>query len=185
MFVPTVSNPIPLKEQRFKSDADYKRKYYVSNESNYAVLIYEGTNSSGKVKRSFRIISNIEAAGIFKAKHTDVFPANDENGYSLLYALKTGTMVLFYEKDKSELLNLSQSSLSRRLYKTLKFSTNSIICFIFHQEARPVSEIEYRKGQWLSSDPHRPIIAMSTNQVKVLVEGIDFRLSTSGEITFI
>ncbi len=185
LFAPNVTNPLTLKEQRFKSDADYKRNYYVVNESNYAMLIFEGLTEKGKQKRSFKMINNLEAARLFNQKTLDVLPREDENGFSLKYVLQNGTVVLFYEPSEKNLKLLSQKELSKRLYKTLKFSTNSIVCFIHNQEARPVGNIEYRKGPWLSSDEFRPIMAMSYNQVCALVQNVDFKITVTGRIVFL
>ncbi len=185
LFASAVTNPLALKKQRFASDHEYKRDYHVANESNYAYVVFEGLNAKGKVKRSFNVITNLEAVRARKLGKETIYPASDSNGYPFIFALHTGTMVLFYENNKEELFSVSQSELKRRLYKTMKFSVNSIVSFIHHQEARAKNDLDSRKGPWASEDPYRAIIEMSHNQIKALVEGYDFAISTSGEIKFI
>jgi len=185
LFAPTITNPLVLKNQRFKSNKEYKNGVYVANEANFAYGVFEGTTSSGKTKRSFKIINNLEAARRFNSGENNLFPQNDENGYSFIFALKTGTMVLFYEDSPEELFNATREELSKRLYKVFKFSANSIVHFVHHQEARPSGEIIFRKGVWKLNDEFRPIMAMSHNQINALIEGRDFNLSTSGKIVFL
>lgn len=184
LYAPTVTSPIALKKQRFESPKDYKRDVFVVNESNFTYAVYEGKDSKGKVKRSFKVINNLEAATLSNSK-SRVIPKKDANGYDLLFSLKTGTMVLFYENNKDELYNASASELCRRLYKTMKYSVNSIVYFIHCQEARSKSEIEFKNGVWIASEPYRPIMAMGHNQIKALVEGYDFKISEAGKITFL
>lgn len=185
LFAPSVTNPIALKRHRFESANDYKNSVYVSNESNFSYVVYEGLSSNGKVKRTFSIINNLEAAKHFKGKSKDIYPSFDENGYPLIFALKTGTMCLFYESCPEEIWKASKEELSKRLYKVFKFSANSIVSFVHHQEARPSGEITFRKGVWKINDEFRPIMEMGHNQIHALVEGYDFLISTAGDITFL
>lgn len=185
VYTPSVTKPLALKKHRFVSDYEYKRDYHVSNENNYAFLVYEGVDKNGRIKRSFSVLPNLAAARAIKIDRSSVYPHNDCNGYQLKFALRSGTMVLFYDDDKNVLYTASRAELGRRLYKVMKFSSDSIVFFIHHQEARRKSELESRKGPWLSDDPFREVMAMSYNQIKALVEGYDFTISTSGEITFL
>lgn len=191
LFAPTVTNPLTLKKQRFASEYEYKRDYYVANESNYAIGIYEGIDGKGRRKKSFRLVNNLSAAQIAKANQV-LLPDRIDNCYDLLYVLKIGTMVLFYENDKSEVFGASQVELSRRLYKTVGISIMRVqqyeygqMSFLHHEEARPSTEIKYNKGPWVQSDPYRAKIEINHNQIKALVEGYDFIISTSGKIKFI
>ena len=108
IFTPSVKHPIALKKQRDLSAKEYKRDYHVVNEGNYCTVIYEGQDKKGKTKRTFELVSNLEAAQYFKASadreaRPDLVPQTDTNGFPLKYILKTGTMVLFYENTPAEL----------------------------------------------------------------------------------
>ena len=190
LYATAVTNPIKLKSQRFSSELEHKRYYYVSNDSNYAIGIYEGPNEKGVVKRSFKLFNNLEAVNLAKLGET-IFSENSGNN-KLLYVLKTGTQVLFYENDKDEVLDADEFELAKRLYKVTGLSTLRVqkyeygmMTFKHNQEARPAKELVEKKGVWKNHDEYRPVIVMNHNQIKALVEGVDFTISTIGEIKFL
>ena len=192
LYAPSVTKPLCLKKQRFESAAEYKRDYHVMNESNYSIGIYEGIDSRGKVKRTFKLVNNVDAARMLKACGGIRYEGISEEGYRLLYSLKIGTLVLFYENDKQEILEASEAELSKRMYKTIGMSVSHIqqysygmMTFIHHEEARPSSDISYRKGPWSSVDPYRGKIEINHNQIKAMVEGYDFVITESGVVNFI
>lgn len=196
IFTPSVTQPIHLKKQRDLSDKAYKQDYHVANDSNYCMALYEGTDRRGKTKRSFEIVSNLEAAQYFKASadrtaRPDLVPLSDGNGYPLKYILKTGTMVLFYEKSPEELYECSQAELTQRLYKvtgmsTLTVSNNSYgrLFLKHHQEARPAGDLKAQDGAWQFGEEYRPIIRILHTQFNAYVEGYDFELTVTGELKF-
>lgn len=190
LYATTVTNPLSLKKQRFASSKEYKQHYFVANDSNYAIGIYEGKNEKGVMKRSFRLLNNLDAARLTKNK-SELFPVVDRNS-KLLFTLKTGSQVLFYEEDKSEVYKADKAELSRRLYKVTGLSTLRVqqyeygmMTFKHNQEARAAKELKPQKGVWRKDDPFRPVITMNHNQIKALVEGYDFIISVTGEIHFI
>lgn len=193
----TASNlsPKPLghKTHRDKSQYDYKRPYYVVYGGNYCMAIYEGLDNKGKVKRSYNLISNLEAAKFYNGKTSryDLVPQSDENDFPLKCILRAGTMVLFYENSPKELYECSRAELSKRLYKVKglcdkKTGNNrtAYITMIHHQEARPDSDLVIKKGVFIANEEYRPIIEQSHNQLNILVEGYDFELTVTGEIKF-
>ncbi len=197
IFTPSVTQPIHLKKQRDLSDKAYKQDYHVANDSNYCMAVYEGTDRRGKPKRSFEIVSNLEAAQYFKASadrtvRPDLVPLSDENGYPLKYILKAGTMVLFYEKSPEELHECSQAELAKRLYKVTGMSTLALqqkyfygtLTFKHHQEARPAGELKAKNGVWKIGEEYRPVIAIYHTQFNAYVEGYDFELTVTGELKF-
>lgn len=196
IFTPSITNPIHLKPQRDRSTKTYKQDYHVANDSNYCMAIYEGKNAKGQLKRTFEIISNLEAARYFKrsadkASRPDLVPQRDANGYPLRWLLKAGTMVLFYEQSPAELYDCSPRELAKRLYKVTGFSTltvsqNSYGRFTLkhHQEARASTELTAKSGVWTSQEEYRPIISILHTQLNAFVEGYDFELSVTGKITF-
>lgn len=192
LYALSVTNPLHLKEHRFKSDAEHKREYYVANENNYAMAIYEGKDVKGKVRRSFRLINNLEASRMTEMGLKGFVGDRDGKGYRLLCILKIGTMVIFYENDRSEVINLSSEEVSRRLYKTVGISKMKVqqyefgtLTFLHHEEARASTDIKYRNGTWSSRDEYRPKIGIYHTQFNALVEGHDFTLTKTGGIKFI
>ena len=197
IFTPGVTNPIHLKPQRDRSTKTYKQDYHVANDSNYCMAIYEGKNAKGQLKRTFEIISNLEAARYFKrstdkTSRPDLVPQRDANGYPLRWLLKTGTMVLFYEQSPAELYDCSPRELSKRLYKVTGLSTLTIqkkylygsVMLRHHQEARASTELTAKSGVWTSQEAYRPIISILHTQLNAYVEGYDFEMSVTGKITF-
>ncbi len=197
LFTPSITQPIHLKEQRFRSPQPHKRDYYVANDSNYCMGIYEGTDSKGKTKRGFRLVNNLKAARFFNEKRKgnplcNLVPLSDEHEYPLKYILKVGTMVLFYENTPEELFEAPAEELSKRLYKVTGMSTMiirqqyyyGIITLKHHQEARSAGELKAKNGLWKINEDYRPVIGINHNQFYALVEGYDFDLSVTGKITF-
>lgn len=193
-----LTQPLPLKPHRDLSDKAYKQSYYVVNDGNYCMAIYEGTDKKGKPKRSFELINNLQAAEYFKASadrdaRPDLVPQTDiRNGFPLKYMLKTGTMVLFYEHTPAELYDCSPKELAQRLYKVTGMSTLTLqqkyrygtLTLKHHQEARPAGELKAKNGEWKIGEAYRPIISIYHTQFNAYVEGYDFELTVTGEIIF-
>ena len=53
------------------------------------------------------------------------------------------------------------------------------------QDTRQAKDLKEKKGAWKNNEEFRPVIVMNHNQIKALVEGFDFTISTTGEIRFI
>lgn len=198
IFTPSVTNPIHLKKHRDQSRFEHKRNYYVANDSNHCIAIYEGTDNRGKLKRNFQIANNLEAAKFYNGKtaNYDIVPFSDVNDYPLKYILRVGTMVLFYEKSADELYECSKAELTKRLYKVTGMSVMAIkrqsgkvdrygmMNLKHHQEARPAGELKAKNGEWKIGEDYRPAIIINHNQFNALVEGYDFELTVTGEIKF-
>lgn len=192
IFTPSVKHPIALKKQRDLSAKEYKRDYHVVNEGNYCTVIYEGQDKKGKTKRTFELVSNLEAAQYFKASadreaRPDLVPQTDTNGFPLKYILKTGTMVLFYENTPAELYECTRKELVKRLYKVTAMAAEGRVQFLFHQEARDQKTLTSLYGagtsQFCQSNPS-PKLRLSVSNFNMLVEGYDFELTVTGEIKF-
>lgn len=200
IYVPSVTQPIHLKKQRDLSNKNYKQDYHVANESNYCMAIYEGTDVKGKIKRTFAVVSNLEAANYFKTKNKEknpyLVPLSDSNEYPLKCLLKVGTMVLLYEKSSNEIYECtSKDEITKRLYKVIGFSkmsikqgakqyTYGVISLRHNQEARPSIELKSKNGIWKIGEEIRPMITLLHAQFNALVEGVDFDLSVTGEVKF-
>ena len=188
IYVPSVTNPIAIKLHRDVSQKDYKRSLYVANDTNYCMAVY------GDRKPSFTLVNSLSAVINFNERGDlgNWVPMSDTNDYPLRFVLKVGTMVLFYEKSPEEFVNCSREELSKRLYKVVGLSsmtiqkkyTYGVVSFKHHQEARPATEIVAKKGAWKNGDEYRPLISLLHTQLSLLVEGVDFDVSITGEITF-
>lgn len=176
-----------LKSQRDvsgKESAEWKKDYYVENDENYLIAFYEGVSPKGRNLVGFRVLNNYTASN-----------CNKDSGYPdsilvrkvecpLKQVLKIGSAVLFYDKSPEELKALSQSRLFCRLYEV--FGINGLdgrVQFRHHMEARVDKDQDKATA---SFDVDQPVskIKVSPSNMKVLVGGIDFRLSILGEIDF-
>lgn len=188
MYANSVVSPVHLKKHRDQSNKEYKRSFYVMNDSNYCMAIY------GEKKPSFKLYSTIEAARLFKEKGgmDQWIPLSDDKDLPLRFVLKVGTMVLFYENSPKELLGCSQEELAKRLYKVTGLSSMTIqrkyyygtIGLKHHQEARPSTELVISKGIWNNNQSYRALINLLHTQLTIMVEGVHFELSTTGRIIF-
>ena len=194
IYTPSVTSPIHLKKHQTLSRFNHKQSYYVANDGNYCMAIYEGVDAKGKTKRSFQIVNNLEAAKFYNGKTSryDLVPQSDENDFPLKYILRTGTMVLFYENSPEELYKCTRAELTKRLYKVTGMSEQVVssqyhygtFTFRHHQEARPAGELKAKGGEYKRNEGYRPIIGLKHTQLNALVEGYDFELTVTGEIKF-
>lgn len=196
IYTPGVTKPIHLKKQRNLSVKTYKQDYHVANDSNYCMAIYEGRDQRDKLKRSFKLVSNFEAAQYFKQSTdkngvAELVSQSDAMDYPLNWILKVGTMVLFYENSANELYESSKEELVKRLYKVTGLSSLTVngyhygsIVLRHHQEARKATVLKAKNGGWKEGEEYRPIIALYHTQLKAFVEGYDFELTVTGEIVF-
>ncbi len=180
----SITNPISLKKHRDVSTYEHKQNYYVTNDSNYCLCIYEGKDKKGKTARNVVVENNIEAAKRFQNENPQLrrIPKTDEKGYTLKYVLKIGTKVLFYEKSPKELLSCTESELSLRLYKVYGLWTDYRILLTNVHETMNRKPIG---GAWKQGEVYRPSVIVSSNQFNALIEGVHFKMSESGEITFL
>lgn len=177
IFVPTLTNPIKLKGHRDKSVHEHKRHLHVKNDGNYCMAIYEGNNDRGKAIRSYKLVNNLDAVQYFNGKtgHDNLVPYSDEKDLPLKCILKTGTMVLFYEKSFKELYECGVEELSKRLYKVTGMSSLVIkqgekrydygtIELRHHLEARRSSDLKSKNGEWKQKEDYRPVIKIMITQ---------------------
>jgi CRISPR-associated endonuclease Csn1 len=124
------------------------------------MAIYIGHDKKGKEKREFELVNNIDAARYFKrscCNNDELVPKTSyKGGYPLAYCLKIGTMVLLYDESPDEVWDLDKESLVKRLYKVTGLSSYILqqkydygtIELIYHQDARPSSEINKKSGEY-------------------------------------
>ncbi len=193
IYVPSVTKPLNIRNQRDLSCKEYKRHYHVSNDSNYVLAIYEGV-VRGNVKRSFELVNKLDAGKFFKRStdrndYPDLFPIVSSQGYELKYSLKVGMQVLLWEKRPDEIWDLSKEQLKDRLYRVVGLAlkpagdlTYGLITLRYHQEAKQAKDLKAKNGAFKADEEHRPLIAMLNTQFNALIEGVDFELTLLGEI---
>ena len=196
VFTGSVTRPIHIRQQRDQSKHEYKRQYHVQNDRNYMMAIYVGQDKKGKEKREFELVNNITAANYYRRSNDRVptdcqlVPLKSKSGYELRYKLKIGTMVLLYENSPEEVWDLDRRNLQKRFYKVTGMSSMVIqgkyefgtIEMVYHQEARPSTEIKKVNGVYASNEEFRSGIRMLHTQFNALVQGADFEINDLGEI---
>ena len=193
-YVSGVKKPLHIRMMRDLSQKDYKRNYYVANDTNYCMAIYEGSVKN-KLKRDFEIVNNLEASEYFK-KSTDRndFPnllpiISLKHNFSFTSLIKVGTLILLYEKDPKEIDFDNLKDINKRLYKVtglssmeVKGSNYGVINIRHHQEARQAKDLKSKNGAFVNGEDYRPAITMLHSQFNALVEGYNFKINILGEI---
>ena len=189
-----LTQPLTLRSLRDQSQKEHKRKVYVTNEGNYMMAIYEGV-IKGKTKREFDLVNNIEAAKFFRKRigqeqDLPLMPEKSASDFPLKQTLKIGTLVLLYETSPSEIDFSDPKDVAKRLYKVVGMSslfngrnTYGVISLRHHQEARPTGELKSQNKTFKNGEPTLPARLLYHTQFNALVEGQDFDLDITGEIT--
>lgn len=192
IYANSVKNPLEIKEHAAisKSRHEHKQKVYAQNDENYAIVVYEGFDKKGNIKRSFESINNKEAGAYYKLSNKDfkhsydiVTNPHDKTNLPLKYILKKGLMVLFYKESPQEILEFNQIDLHKRLYKLSKFDAQGRLTFRTHFEARQASELK----EIYNVDFEIPFeqIRLQVSKLDMLVEGYEFKILPTGKIVFL
>lgn len=196
VFTGSVTRPIHIRQHRDQSKHEYKRQYHVQNDRNYMMAIYVGQDKKGKEKREFELVNNLTAANFYRRSNDRVptdnqlVPFYSKSGYELRYKLKIGTMVLLYENSPEEVWELDKKNLQKRLYKVTGMSSMVLrgkdyygtIDLVYHQDARPSSDVKKKNGRFCENEEFRTGIKMLHTQFSALIQGVDFELNELGEI---
>ena len=190
-----------------KSKHPHKREYYVQNDENYCMAIYEGENKKGNKKRSFELINNLDFAKLRKGSdgfyqknkkitlkgEEALLPIINRNNKDVI--LKRGLLAIFFEKDEfknniNEILN--SKTIQQRLYKIIGLSIQRIgkseygvIKLKLHNEARLDEEINkdnFKPDGEFKLGENKPTRKMNHNQFNALIEGVDFKITPLGKI---
>lgn len=190
-LISSLKNPLQLKSHSHISKKEHKKNYYVANDTNFCMGVYEGMSDRGKMVRTFKVVNALEAVEKIKLRES-ILPLSDDNDYSLKYTLYPGLMVIFYEKSPKEIYEANDTELSKRLYKITGVNIQrvgkyqyGIVALKHHQNAQSSSELITKNGKWTRGESFRPGIAMNHSQFDALVEGVDFVISDTGKITFL
>ena len=204
-FVPTVTNPIHLKPHRDESKHPYKRSYHVANDGNYLMAIYESKDNKGNIKRAFEIVNNLKAGEYFKSSVQETIKAQNmptlqglipnsktikNTEIPLKYILKTGTLLILWEKSPDEVWDLDLVDLTKRFYKVVGLSIQSIqnkynygiTTMRHHQEASATTNLKIQDGLFSENELYIAQRKLNHNQLNALVEGYDFKINILGQI---
>jgi len=199
IFADDLKNPIKLKRHA-EATREHKAWYYVQTDGNYLVALYD----NGREK-DFELVNTFDLAGlagerqglyplykekIFRGK-TFRIPLSRRNGKDVV--LRQGTKVLLYEESANEIYaDPSPGNLTDRLFKVQGLSIQRIggkydyatIHLIHHLEAQPTSRLKVQDGEYKWGDGKK-YRKMNHNQLRALIEGVDFHLTHVGTIIFI
>ena len=188
--LPTIKKQSHVSQGKRK---EHKENYYAKLENIFAMAVYETLNEKGKVERIHKTISAFEAAKYNQGKQKMELPIEEniiknqgkksEILIPLAYILKVNQMVLFYENSKEEIKSLSNSELSRRLYKITQFEGDDGRIQLRHHKQGGADK-DLVKELSLDFDKPAQKLRMSLSNFKACVENIDFKISPSGKINF-
>ena len=204
-YITRVKQPLKVKLNRDLSKHEYKHYSHFENGGNYMMVIYEGKDKSGNIKRDFLIVNNMKAGKYYTAIRNDnqkpadsPFPdIHPKSGFKKAGTIKTGTMVIFWERNPDEIWNLDRKNLNKRLYKVIKMGKDGRITFKFHLEARNDKmlkddyENKYEKPapvsltsgeSYFNYENPFPKLFLRPLKFNFLIEKRDFILSPAGEI---
>ena len=188
-FAKDVKVPLEIKKHRDVSRHEHKQSYFAKNDSNYCMAIYEGFNAKGKLKRDFEIVNNADAGEYYRLSNKihrdnhDLVPnPHNKSNLPLKFILNKGIMVLMFEKDINEVLEMSALDLLKRLYKLVKFDAQGRLTFRPHSEAKQASELQ--EVYSVDFNVMKEQIRLQVSKLNILVEGYDFKITASGKLEF-
>jgi CRISPR-associated endonuclease Csn1 len=205
IYANSVKNPLEIKEHSklSKSRHEHKQKVYGQNDENYAMAIYELDG-----KREFELINNFNLAKLIK-NGQGFYPLNKEKevkGKKVLVpiaksnnrdvVLKRGQQVIFYDKEVEKPKNITEIPDYRgRIYIVEGLSIQrqvvsgklyefGVISFRHFKEARKADEIKkdnFKPDGAFKLGENKPTRKMNHSQFSAFVEGIDFKVLSSGK----
>lgn len=164
-----VVNAIALKPHRERSDFEYKRSYYVTNDENDCMVIHHGRDG----KATLEIVSNLDAVKHYRRTGRKIRPEKPGD-----QVIRKGTYILFFKESREELKTLPMDELSRRLHRIDGLGYQAIFRHHLDSGTKPVS------GSWHPDGVTPPAFIQVYSKYGFAVEGQDFRISKTGNITF-
>jgi CRISPR-associated endonuclease Csn1 len=178
----------------------YKNWYYVQNNMNYCLALYE---SADKEKRCAEIVKLIDAVNYFKLskrnqKNECTLVEPEKRGMKIKGFLRPGMSVLFYKVNPDEIWKLNQNDINNRLYFIKKTSKSGQVAFQYHQESRNDNQIKEDYITQHGTNPPNsltngvssidfnnspvPRLLLSPVNMKMILESIDFRITINGKV---
>ena len=184
-----LKSPLMIKKQTYSSTKEYKNYYYAATakNSNFMIALYREPQVSASQKvYNYELISLWQWAK--EHRSVDYIPPQKRTDKGeFIGIINQGTTVLFYKDSPEELKNMSSQQLSQRMYKITVFeqdNKNIRLWCCWHREARPKKDI--KKSSKIKWESGVPLLCISpgTYQNHTLFEGIDFEITSTGEIIF-
>ena len=197
----SATSPLKIKKQTYLSKHDYKHHYYAANGENIAYALYQG-NVNGKIKSDYEIITLYDAAQLMKGSASRKLEIEQTKTIKknivipLRAVLKVGQKVIFYEKEMTELKDMTLPELGKRLYKIIKFRKNGVVTFRHHLDSRSSEQLKKLAEQYPQKyrgrikegfsevnfkEPHIMLV-LSKGNLNMAVENVDFNMSPDGTI---
>jgi CRISPR-associated endonuclease Csn1 len=187
----TFDKSLKIKKQMYSSpkrlvnipNRNHKGIVYAINDGNYLCLLYEGIKK-GAIDRKCRFVNTFEAAELMRSgsyvdlekdlwKEPYYSSLTDKKIiYKLSAILKVGTRVILWDKNPSEIYDLSKTELSKRLFIILNFNTASSDRIYLRNHLDAKTEGDNEK------------ISLVPSQFNCLIEHRDFEIDELGRITF-
>jgi len=205
IYANSVKNPLEIKEHSLlsKSRHEHKQKVYGQNDENYAMAIYQLDG-----KREFELINNFNLAKLIKNGQgfypmnkkkevkgkTVLIPIAKSNNRNIV--LKRGQQVVFYDKEIEQPKDISEIvDFKGRIYlieglsiQRIKSGNNEfeygVINFRHFKEARKADEIKkdnFKPDGVFKLGENKPTRKMNHSQFSAFVEGIDFKVLSTGK----
>lgn len=182
---------MPIKVQTYQSKHAHKKEYLTQNEENYLFLLYEGVNEKGKTIRGYRILNLFDIAllkinSINQIKKEPEFQTliKGKDELTLKVILKAGDKVVFYEKDKAEVIKENVNSKIYKIYKFNEMTTSGIIYSQFHLEARANNELGDGDTKF-KTEIYQARLKLTVDNMNCLFEGEHFTIQPDGNFVFI
>lgn len=180
---------LAIKKQSYTSKKEYKNNYYAETAKggNFMIALYRDSQTPTSQKiYNYELISLWQWAKEHRSADYISLQKRTDKG-EFVGIINPGTTVLFYEDSPEELKNMTFHQLSQRLYKITVFeqdNKNIRLWCCWQREARAKKDIkESSEIKWESGVPLLRI-SPRTYQNHTLFEGIDFEISSTGEIIF-
>ena len=176
-----IANPIELKKHKDVSSKDYKQMYYVDNDENYLIAIYQGKDNKNKIITEKIVVNLLSAVKNQKEKKKlyDFEIEKKDTILTLHKVLKIGTIVIFKQNEDEDVFSLSKEELFSRVYRVFGIEGNGTAKFshVIISEAR---NNKNKNDVFRNSIPKYKRISVTS--VPILVENTDFKITPSGEI---
>lgn len=175
-----VKQPIQIKKHK-EQTVDYKQWYYVKNDDNYLIALYRGQDKNEK-KLSDYIVLNLLDAVHKKQNKEELYPDEVEKKGIKLYLykiLKIGKIVILQQSENENIFVLSKEVLFSRIYRVSGITNkpDGRIKLVHSEISTAWSSREEIFDK--NIDKYKRV---SSSGLHCLVEGIDFKISPTGEI---
>jgi CRISPR-associated endonuclease Csn1 len=188
-----LKNAVQVREQDFVSKNEIKRFVYAQNDENALCLFYRHENPT---YNQFRFITLLELAKMKLDRISNLLTAyphlheviinkkKQEITIALHSIIQTGTRILVFNNDSTELFDLWPGELSKRLFVVYKFNAapSNYLYAKLHTVAKLDDEKEYTE---IDSNQPQKYLKLTAPNTKCLFEGIDFNISLDGTISFL